>query len=124
MLASVFTAARLILDPVLGHASPYVLYIAAVLIAGFVRGALCGALVMIAGGLTGLTLFSGWEGDLLQPSAPLVSLAIYGMVSGLVLMMANELRLHANAAFERARPRAGRTRSAGQAENPATQRAA
>mgnify|MGYP000045780221 CR=1 FL=1 len=34
IFGSVFTAARVILDPVLGNSSPYVLYIAAVLIAG------------------------------------------------------------------------------------------
>ena len=124
IFGSVFTAARVILDPVLGNSSPYVLYIAAVLIAGFARGAFCGVLVMLVGGLTGLMMFSGWDWNLTRLSAPLVSLAIFWMVSGLVLLMANELRLHANAAFERAKPRTEQTRAPASNETQVSQRAA
>ena len=103
-LTLAFTLARGVLSPVLRHSSPYTLFIAAVLIAGFARGALCGVLVMLGGGLTGLMLFSGWNGGWTRASEPLVSLAVFWMVAGLVLMMSNELRRHANAAFERLRP--------------------
>ena len=124
IFAAGFTLARAILSPVLGHASPFALYIAAVLIAGFARGAFCGLLVMLAGGATGLMLFSGWDRSWPHAGAPLVSLAIFWMVSGLALMMANELRLHANAAFERARPRTEPTRAPASNETQVSQRAA
>jgi K+-sensing histidine kinase KdpD len=119
-----FTLARTVLNPVLGHASPFALYIAAVLIAGFARGAFCGALVMLAGGAAGLVLFSGWDWTWTRAGEPLVSLAIFWMVSGLVLMMANELRQHANAAFERARPRQETSRASASTEAQVSQRAA
>jgi K+-sensing histidine kinase KdpD len=119
-----FTLARATLGPVLGHSSPYSLYIAAVLIAGFARGGLCGFLVMLAGGAAGLTLFSGWDWTWTRASEPLVSLTIFWMVAGLVLMMANELRRHANAAFERAKPRTEQTRAPASNESQVSQRAA
>src|SRR5689334_19209389 len=56
-LVAAATAARVALEPQLGALSPFMLYVGAVLIAGLVRGPLCGALVMLAGGMLGLRLF-------------------------------------------------------------------
>jgi hypothetical protein len=120
-LLVVFTLARAILNPILGSQSPYMLYIAAVLIAGFARGGFCGFLVMLGGGIAGLMLFAGWNGHLGAIGAPAASLACFWAVSALALMMANELRRHANLTFERMRrqveaasPRTGDAPAAGQ----------
>ena len=56
-LVGATTAVRLALTPYLGALSPFMLYVAAVLVAGLVRGPLCGALVMLGGGFVGLRLF-------------------------------------------------------------------
>jgi K+-sensing histidine kinase KdpD len=123
-LVAAFTLARAVLNPVLGSQSPFMLYIAAVLIAGFARGALCGFSVMLGAGAAGLLLFSGWDGRLASAAGPLISMMLFWMVSALALMMANELRRHANAAFERMRGRVEASRAQRPAETSVPQRAA
>jgi K+-sensing histidine kinase KdpD len=125
VLTLAFTVARAVLIPVLGPESPYMLYVAAVLIAGFARGALCGFLVMLGGGAAGLVLFSGWDRSLDTAARPLVALVVFLIVAALVLMMSNELRRHANLTFERLRGRVAASRNAPQSGDGAvTQRAA
>lgn len=91
VLVGLATLARAALGPKLGGLSPFMLYVAAVLIAGLVRGPVCGALVMLGGGVSGFILFlaphgvgaaglGGGADDLLGVSAP-------------VLVTANELRV-------------------------------
>ena len=48
ILVGIVTGIRIALNPYLGALSPFMLYVAAVLVAGLVRGPLCGALVMLA----------------------------------------------------------------------------
>ena len=122
-LVAAFTLARAVLTPVLGSQSPYMLYVAAVMIAGFSRGGLCGFLVLLAGGLTGLFLFSNWNHSLVTAARPLASLACFWAVSALALMMANELRRHSNVTFARLR-RQVETTSARSGEGSVTHRAA
>lgn len=123
VLTVVFTAARGVLSPVLGHSSPYTLYIAAVLIAGFARGGLCGVIVMLAGGVAGFLLFAGWDRTWTGLNEPLVSLVIFWMVAGLVLMMSNELRRHANITFARLHRRVEASRAQPSGESSARQNA-
>jgi hypothetical protein len=118
-----FTVARTVLIPVLGTQSPYMLYVAAVLIAGFARGGFCGFLVMLGGGVTGLMLFTGWDRSLATLGSPLVSLICFWAVAALALMMANELRRHANVTFNRLRRQVDAA-SARSGEGSATQRVA
>lgn len=118
-----FTVARTILAPVLEGQSPYMLYVAAVLIAGFARGGFCGFLVMFGGGLTGLMLFAGWDWSLATLGGPLASLLCFWAVAALALMMANELRRHANVTFNRLRRQVDAA-SARSGEGSVTQRVA
>ena len=118
-----FTVARAVLTPVLGTQSPYMLYVAAVLIAGFARGGFCGFLVMLGGGLAGFVLFSGWDRSLATMGGPVAALVCFWAVAALALMMANELRRHANVTFERLR-RQTDAASARSGEGSANQRAA
>lgn len=116
-LIGAFAMARAALGPLLGDNSPYMLFIAAVLVAGFARGVLCGLVVMLGGGVAGLLLFSGWQGDWATAIGPMVSLVVFWAVSALVLMMSNELRRHANAAFSRLQARGAQDRPVESAES-------
>jgi hypothetical protein len=122
-LVFAFTVARSILIPVLGAQSPYMLYVAAVLIAGFARGGFCGFLVMLGSGLTGFMLFAGWDRSLATLGGPLASLLCFWVVAALALMMANELRRHANVTFSRLRRQVDAA-SARSGEGSVTQRVA
>jgi K+-sensing histidine kinase KdpD len=75
------------------------LYVAAVLVAGLVRGPFCGALVMLAGGILGFRLFLSPHG-VADPSA-MVALVIFWGVSAPVLVTANELRVQLSRAMAR-----------------------
>lgn len=90
VLLAVATAARAALTPQLGALSPFMLYVGAVLLAGLVRGAFCGALVMLGGGVLGLTLFLDHASVAQQGS--IIALMIFWGVSAPVLVTANELR--------------------------------
>jgi K+-sensing histidine kinase KdpD len=98
-LVGVTTIARAALTPQLGALSPFMLYIAAVLVAGLVRGPLCGALVMLAGGLVGLRLFAS-PGGVAQHGS-ILALMIFWGVSAPVLVTANELRVQLRVAMAR-----------------------
>ncbi len=93
------TAIRLALTPFLGALSPFMLYVAAVLIAGLVRGPFCGALVMLGGGLLGLRLFLSPHG-VAAPGAVL-ALMLFWAVSAPVLVTANQLRVQLQVAMTR-----------------------
>lgn len=90
-LVALATAGRAALTPLLGEASPFMLYIAAVLVAGLVRGPLCGGLVMLVGGAVGLRLFLSPHGVTTYGSIP--ALMLFWGVSAPVLVTANELRV-------------------------------
>jgi two-component system sensor histidine kinase KdpD len=98
-LVGVATAARVALAPQLGPLSPFMLYVAAVLAAGLIRGPLCGALVMLAGGVLGVTLFLMPHHAAAQGS--MVALMIFWGVSAPVLVTANELRVQLREAMAR-----------------------
>ena len=98
-LVGVVTLARAALSPVLGPLSPYMLYVAAVLVAGLIRGPFCGALVMFAGGAMAWRLFVAPNGA--APGPSMVSLMIFWGVSALVLVTANELRVQLQVAMAR-----------------------
>lgn len=91
VLVGAVTLARAALTPYLGALSPFMLYIAAVLVAGLVRGPLCGALVMLAGGLLGFRLFLNPNG--VAQHGSMLALMIFWGVSAPVLVTANELRV-------------------------------
>jgi K+-sensing histidine kinase KdpD len=93
------TLARAALTPQLGALSPFMLYVAAVLIAGLVRGPLCGALVLLASGLIGFRLFLAPDGVAQQGA--IISLMIFWGVSAPVLVTANELRVQLGGAMAR-----------------------
>ena len=108
LLISVLTAAALVagatlvraaLAPQLGALSPFMLYVAAVLVAGLARGPLCGVLVMLAGGACGLRFFLAAEGVGLTGSV--TALMLFWGVSALVLATANELRVHIHETMRR-----------------------
>lgn len=99
VLTGAATAARMALSPQLGALSPFMLYVAAVLVAGLVRGPLCGALVMLAGGVLGLRLFLMPHNTALDGS--MVALMIFWGVSAPVLVTANELRVQLRTAMAR-----------------------
>ena len=104
------TAIRSLLSPMLGHHAPFMFYVGAVLLAGFLRGPLCGAMVMVAGGTLGLKLFLSPDQT---PSAGMLAEAgIFLVVSGLVLLVSNELRLGLKATMDRVRALADRDRLA------------
>lgn len=90
-LVGVTTLLRAALTPHLGALSPFMLYVAAVLAAGLLRGPLCGAMVMLGGGLIGFRLFLNHDG-VSQQGAELALMIFWG-VSAPVLVTANELRV-------------------------------
>jgi len=99
VLVGAATLLRAALTPQLGALSPFMLYVAAVLIAGLVRGPLCGALVMLAGGFLGFRLFLSPHG-VAEPGS-MVALMIFWGVSAPVLVTANELRVQLKVAMRR-----------------------
>lgn len=98
-LLAAATLARVALAPQLGSLSPFMLYVAAVLVAGLVRGPLCGALVMFGGGVVGLRLFASSHGVAIPGG--MLSLMIFWGVSAPVLVTANELRVQLGVAMRR-----------------------
>lgn len=99
LLVGAATLARAALGPKLGALSPFMLYVAAVLVAGLVRGPACGALVMLGGGALGFTLFLNADGA--APDGSMVALMIFWGVSAPVLVTANELRVQLGRAMAR-----------------------
>jgi K+-sensing histidine kinase KdpD len=100
VLLGLATLARMALGPQLGDISaPFMLYVAAVLAAGLLRGAFCGALVLLGGGVLGLRLFLSPHGA--PPHGAVVSLMLFWGVSALVLVTANELRVQLGGAMRR-----------------------
>lgn len=93
------TAARAALTPLLGAGSPFMIYVAAVLLAGLARGPLCGALVMLGGGLVGMRLFLAPHDAM--PHGAIPALMLYWGVSAPVLVTANELRVQLGEAMDR-----------------------
>lgn len=98
-LVAATTVLRAALTPQLGALSPFMLYVAAVLVAGLVRGPLCGGLVMLAGGFLGLRLFLSRDG-VTAPGSELALMMFWG-VSAPVLVTANELRVQLRSAMDR-----------------------
>lgn len=98
-LVGVATVARAALGPALGVLSPFMLYVAAVLVAGLVRGPFCGALVMLGGGVLGFILFLSPQGVAQESSV--VALMIFWGVAAPVLVTANELRVQLGRAMAR-----------------------
>ena len=90
VLLTMTTAMRLALAPYLGGLSPFMLYIAAVLVAGLVSGSFCGALVMLVGGFLGYQLFLTADGVAQQGS--ILALMLFWGVAAPVLATASELR--------------------------------
>ena len=99
VLVGAATLARAALTPQLGALSPFMLYVAAVLIAGLVRGPFCGALVLLAGGLVGFRLFLAPDG--VPQRGAMIALMIFWGVSAPVLVTANELRVQLGRAMAR-----------------------
>lgn len=100
LLVGLATLGRAALGPKLGGFSPFMLYVAAVLVAGLVRGPICGALVMLAGGLAGFFLFLAPQG-VAAPPGSVVALVMFWVVSAPVLFTANELRVQLSRAMAR-----------------------
>jgi K+-sensing histidine kinase KdpD len=98
-LVGAATAARAALTPQLGALSPFMLYVAAVLVAGLVRGPACGAMVMLAGGILGLRLFL--MPHHVESEGSMIALMIFWGVSAPVLVTANELRVQLKEAMAR-----------------------
>jgi hypothetical protein len=96
-LVAVATLARAALTPALGADSPFIIYVAAVLTAGLVRGPVCGGLVMLIGGAAGLRLFLSPHGVATHGSIP--ALMLFWGVSAPVLVTANELRVQLGSAM-------------------------
>ncbi len=99
ILIALPTLARMALADALGSLSPFMLYVAAVLVAGLVRGSLCGGLVMLGGGILGLRLFLTHDGAV-DPGGT-ISLMLFWGVSAPVLATANELRVQLSRAMAR-----------------------
>ena len=99
VLVALATALRWALMPYLGVLSPFMIYIAAVLVAGLLRGALCGGIVMLGGGLIGYQLFLAQAGA--PPPGAVLSLMLFWGVSAPVLVTANELRVQLSTAMKR-----------------------
>ena len=99
VLVGAATLARAALGPKLGALSPFMLYVAAVLIAGLIRGPVCGALVMLGGGIAGFLLFLGPATS--PPDGSVVALMIFWGVTAPVLVTANELRVQLGRAMAR-----------------------
>lgn len=98
-LVAAATAVRAALHAQLGMLSPFMLYIAAVLVAGLVRGPFCGVLVMLGGGLVGLRLFLSPGGVAASGSG--LALMLFWAVSTPVLLTANQLRVQLSTAMDR-----------------------
>ncbi|MBL8772295.1 MAG: DUF4118 domain-containing protein [Phenylobacterium sp.] len=110
ILVGVATAVRASLTPYLGALSPFMLYVAAVLVAGLIRGPFCGALVMLAGGVIGYRFFLSPNG--VAQHGAMIALMLFWGVSAPVLVTANELRNQLGRAMARlsaALDRSGRT---------------
>lgn len=71
----------------------------AVLLAGLVRGPLCGAMVLLVGGAIGFRLFAVPDG--VFRTGAVISLIIFWVVSAPVLATANELRVQLDDAMAR-----------------------
>ena len=99
ILVAITTGVRMVLTPHLGSLSPFMLYVAAVLVAGLVRGPFCGALVMLGGGVLGLWLFLSPDG-VLQPGSVLALMLFWGVATP-VLATASELRVQLGDAMAR-----------------------
>jgi K+-sensing histidine kinase KdpD len=99
VLVAVTTLLRAALTPTLGVLSPFMLYVGAVLVAGLIRGPLCGALVMLGGGFVGFRLFLSPTG--VAPPGAVVALMLFWGVSAPVLVTANELRVQLRSAMGR-----------------------
>ncbi len=99
VLVAAATGVRAALTPMIGDLSPFMLYVGAVLVAGLVRGAFCGGLVMLAGGLIGTRLFLSHHG-VVEPGS-MISVMIFWGVSAPVLVTANELRVQLGGAMAR-----------------------
>jgi K+-sensing histidine kinase KdpD len=106
VLVGAATLVRAALTPHLGALSPFMLYVAAVLAAGLLRGPLCGALVMLGGGLVGFRLFLSHDG-VITPGSELALMIFWG-VSAPVLVTANELRVQLKSAMDRLSAALGR----------------
>jgi len=91
-LVAAATLVRAALSPQLGVLSPFMLYVAAVLVAGLARGPVCGLMVMAAAGFCGVRFFLAGEGA--GFAGWITALMIFWGVSALVLATANELRVH------------------------------
>lgn len=99
VLVGAATLARAALGPKLGALSPFMLYVAAVLVAGLVRGPVCGALVMLGGGIAGFMLFL--DPAVASRDGSVVALMIFWGVTAPVLVTANELRVQLGRAMAR-----------------------
>ena len=98
-LLAVTTAVRMWLSPYLGGLSPFMLYVAAVLVAGLISGPLCGTLVMLAGGFLGFQLFLSPDG--VAEKGSILALMMFWGVSAPVLATASELRTQLRDAMAR-----------------------
>lgn len=110
ILLGATTLARAALSPQLGALSPFMLYVAAVLLAGLIRGPFCGGLVLLGGGLIGFRLFLAPDG--VAQNGAIIALMMFWGVSAPVLVTANELRVQLGRAMARlsaALDRNGRT---------------
>lgn len=99
VLVAAATGVRAALTPMLGALSPFMLYVGAVLVAGLMRGAFCGGLVMLGGGIVGTQLFLSHDG-VVEPGAMIAVMVFWG-VSAPVLVTANELRVQLGGAMAR-----------------------
>ena len=99
ILVAIVTGARMALNPYLGAMSPFMLYVAAVLVAGLIRGPGCGALVMLAGGVLGFQLFLTHDGG--HRPGSILALKLFWGVSAPVLVTAAELRVQLRDAMAR-----------------------
>lgn len=99
ILVGLATAVRAALSSHLGVLSPFMVYVAAVLLAGLLRGAFCGAVVMLVSGVVGLQLFLSPQG-VPQPGS-MIALMVFWGVSAPVLVTANELRVQLSRAMAR-----------------------
>ncbi|MEW5687181.1 MAG: hypothetical protein AB1942_19885 [Pseudomonadota bacterium] len=97
VLVAAATGVRAALTPMLGDLSPFMLYVGAVLVAGLVRGAFCGGLVMLGGGIIGTRLFLSHHG-VVEPGSMIAVMVFWG-VSAPVLVTANELRVQLGGAM-------------------------
>lgn len=90
VLLVITTGLRMALTPYLGGLSPFMLYVAAVLLAGLISGPSSGALVMLIGGFLGFQLFLSPDG--VPQRGSILALMLFWGVSAPVLATASELR--------------------------------